>query len=395
MNYAGRGLNYDVEGINRGINVGATNQQGRFHGKITDPEDQLPGTADVAAPDSPEDESGAGYLWDSALRAKISIRNYGFFANLAHYSATPEGGPAVPLLHAPHETSTRVAFPTKAELQDITDPYFRSFDMRFADFWRFKEWEREFDEYVKNDNLPTLELVRLPRDHFGNFNDAADGVNTVETQMADNDYALGMLAEKIAGSKYAKDTVICVLEDDSQNGPDHVDAHRSIAFVFGAYVKKGAVVSEHYTTVSMLRTIEEILGIGALGINDAYQSPMTEIFTTNEAAWNFKARVPAILRGTELPLPPATDGDDRASTSDLAQPRHSSSFWAEQTKNFDFSEEDKLDAQAFNEILWRGIKGEKTAYPTERDGKDLSKHRSKLLHNAKTCRQTEEDCSGS
>ena len=261
MNYAARGLNYDVEGMNRGINVGATNQQGRFHGKITDPEDQLPGTADVAAPDSPEDESGAGYLWDSALRAKISIRNYGFFANLAHYSATAEGGPAVPLLHAPHETSTRVAFPTKVELQDITDPYFRSFDMRFADFWRYKEWEREFDEYVKNDNLPALELVRLPRDHFGNFNDAADGVNTVEAQMADNDYALGMLAEKIAGSKYAHDTVIFVLEDDAQNGPDHVDAHRSIAFVFGAYVKKGAVVSEHYTTVSMLRTIEEILGM--------------------------------------------------------------------------------------------------------------------------------------
>ena len=79
--------------MNRGINVGATNEQDRFHGKITDPEDQLPGTADVAAPDSPEDESGAGYLWDSALSAKISIRNYGFFANLAHYSATPEGGP--------------------------------------------------------------------------------------------------------------------------------------------------------------------------------------------------------------------------------------------------------------------------------------------------------------
>ncbi len=75
----------------------------------------------------------------------------------------------MPLLHDPHATTTRVAFPTKAGLQDITDPYFRSFDMRFADYWRFKEWEREFDEYVKHDNLPALELVRLPRDHFGNF----------------------------------------------------------------------------------------------------------------------------------------------------------------------------------------------------------------------------------
>ncbi len=394
MNYARRGLTYDVEGVNRGINVGTSDPQDRLLGKLADPDDQLPGTADVAAPDGPDDDSGAGYLWDSALRAKISIRNYGFFANLAHYSASVEGGPAVPLLHAPHESSTRVAFPTNPRLQDITDPYFRSFDMRFADFWRFKEWEREFDEYVKNDNLPALELVRLPRDHFGNFSDAADGVNTVETQMADNDYALGLLAEKIATSKYAHDTLVFVIEDDAQNGPDHVDAHRSIAFVFGAYVKKSAVISQHYTTVSMLRTIEEVLGLGALGINDAYQSPMTEIFTMNSGpSWVFKARVPAILRSTEIPLPPASDAQDHAAASGgLFQPLHSSSFWAEQTKTFDFSSEDKLDTQAFNEILWKGLKGESAAYPTERDGKDLSKHRAEILRSARTCRQSSEDC---
>ena len=384
---------YDVEGMNRGINVGAADPQDRIGGKLADPDDQLPGIADVAAPDGPgsdtaEAESGTGYLWDSALRAKISIRNYGFFANLSHYSATA-GGPAVPLLHAPHETSTRVAFATKTALQNITDPYFRGFDMRFADFWRFKEWEREFDEYVKNDNFPALELVRLPRDHFGNFSDAADGVNTVEAQMADNDYALGMLAEKIATSKYARDTLIFVAEDDAQNGPDHVDAHRSMAFVFGPYIKNNAVVSQHYTTVSILRTIEEVLGLGALGINDAYQSPMSEIFTVNaNPAWTFKARIPAILRSTELPLPPATDAQDHESSAGLTLPLHSSSFWAEQTKSFDFSSEDGLDTQAFNEILWKGLKGESIAYPTERDGMDLSKHREKILHAIKSCQVT-------
>ncbi len=385
MNYAARGLDYDVEGVNRGINVGATNQQERFHGgKLADPDDQLPGTADVAAPDGPEDDSGAGYLWDSALRAKISIRNYGFFVNLAHYSDTPEGGPAIPLLHAPNESSTRVAFPTKPALQDVTDPYYRSFDMRFADFWRFKEWEREFDDYVKNGNLPALELVRLPRDHFGNFSEAADGVNTVEAQMADNDYAVGMLAEKIAASKYAGDTLIFVVEDDAQNGPDHVDAHRSLALVFGAYVKQGAVVSRNYTTVSVLRTIEEVLGLGALGINDAYQSPMADLFTTNTSSWSFKARVPAILRSTDLPLPPASDAQDHASSSAFSQPLHPSSFWAEQTKNFDFSEEDKLDTESFNLILWKGLKGESAAYPAERSGKDLRRGRAAILHNVKT-----------
>jgi YVTN family beta-propeller protein len=381
MNYAQRGLNYDVEGVNRGINVGAASPQERFRGgKLADPADQLPGTADVAAPDGPDDESGAGYLWDSALRGKISLRNYGFFVNLAHYSDTPEGGPAIPLLHAPNETSTRVAFPTKPALQDVTDPYYRSFDMRFADFWRFKEWEREFDGYVKNNNLPALELVRLPRDHFGNFSAAADGVNTVEAQMADNDYALGMLAEKVASSKYGRDTLIFVIEDDAQNGPDHVDAHRSIALVFGPYVKKGAVVSRHYTTVSVLRTIENLLGLGALGINDAYQSPMTDVFTVSDSSWSFKARVPAILRSTELPLPPASDAQDHASSSKFSQPLHPSSFWAEQTKNFDFSEEDKLDSQAFNEILWKGLKGESAEYPTKRSGKDLRRHRPAILN---------------
>jgi DNA-binding beta-propeller fold protein YncE len=382
MNYAQRGLTYDVEGVNRGINVGAASPQDRYRFNVTDPDDQLPGTADVAAPDGPDDESGAGYLWDSALRGKISLRNYGFFVDLAHYSSASEGGPAIPLLHAPNESSTRVAFPTKRALQDVTDPYYRGFDMRFADFWRFKEWEREFDDYVKNDNLPALELVRLPRDHFGNFSGAADGVNTVEAQMADNDYAVGMLAEKIATSKYARDTLIFVLEDDAQNGPDHVDAHRSIALVFGAYVKKGAVVSRHYTTVSVLRTIEEVLGLGALGINDAYQFPMTDVFTISDSSWNFKARVPAILRSTELPLPPASDAQDHATSSRFLQPLHLSSFWAEQTKNFDFSEEDKLDSQAFNQILWKGLKGESAEYPTERSGKNLRRHRAAILNRA-------------
>jgi DNA-binding beta-propeller fold protein YncE len=175
-----------------------------------------------------------------------------------------------------------------------------------------------------------------------------------------------------------------VVEDDAQNGPDHVDAHRSIALVFGAYVKKGVVVSRNYTTVSVLRTIEEVLGLGALGINDAYQSPMADLFTTNTSSWTFKARVPAILRSTDLPLPPASDAQDHASSSAFSQPLHPSSFWAEQTKNFDFSEEDKLDTESFNLILWKGLKGESAAYPAERSGKDLRRGRAAILHNAKT-----------
>jgi DNA-binding beta-propeller fold protein YncE len=377
LNYAKRGLPYDVEGINRGINVGAARPEDRVRGKLDDAENQLPGAADVSAPDGPgEDETGAGFLWDSALRAKLMVRNYGFFANLAHYSATPEGGPPVPLLHDPAAAGVRVAFPANPRLQEITDPYFRSFDMRFADYWRFKEWEREFDDFVKHDNLPNLELLRLPHDHFGNFDKAEDGVNTVETMMADNDYAVGLVMEKVAHSKYAKDTLIFVIEDDAQNGPDHVDAHRSIALVVGPYVKQGAVVSRHFTTVSMLRTIEEVLGIKPMGLNDAFQSPMTEVFSVRQPSWTYTARVPDVLRTTKLPLPAEGPGRPAALPP---RPKHDSAYWTEHAQGFDFSAEDKLDSESFNLVLWNAFKGEGEPYPTERDGRDLRNNRPALL----------------
>ena len=128
-----------------------------------------------------------------------------------------------------------------------------------------------------HDNLPSLELVRLPHDHLGLFDEAVDGVNTVETEIADNDYAVGLLVEKVAHSKYAKDTLIFLIEDDAQNGPDHVDAHRSLAFIAGPYVKQRAVISKRFNTVTLLRTMEEVLGIKPLGLNDALQPPMSEV----------------------------------------------------------------------------------------------------------------------
>jgi len=349
LNYAHRGVGYDVEGVNRGINTGTSNEAVRARGEKLDP-DELPGPADVGAPDGPDDQSGAGYLWDSAIRAGKSLRNYGFYVDLAHYSATEQGGPRIPLLHDPAANHTQVAFPAKVALEKVTDIYFRGFDMRFADYWRFKEWEREFDEYVKNDTLPALELLRLPHDHFGNFEKAQDGVNTVETMMADNDYAVGLVAEKIAHSKYAGNTLIFVMEDDAQNGPDHVDAHRSPALVIGPYVKHDAVISAHYTTVSLLRTIEEVLGLRPMGLNDAVQAPMTEIFDMKQAKWSYQARVPAVLRSTHLPLPAG------AAQGEVAKPLHNAQYWAEKTRGFDFSVEDRLDSAAFNQVLWEGLR---------------------------------------
>lgn len=375
LNYAFRGMTYDVEGLNRNINVGMDSPHDRNTEKLDDAENQLPGHADVAAPDGPEDESGAGYLWDGALRSGLSVRNYGFFIDLSHYNHIPGDDPPIPLLHDPAASGTRVATATKANLQQVTDPYFRGFDQRFPDYWRYKEWEREFNDFVAHDNLPNLALVRLEHDHLGLFNEAVDGVNTVETEMADNDYAVGLLVERVAHSKYAKNTLIFVIEDDAQNGPDHVDAHRSLALIAGPYVKQRAVISKRFNTVTLLRTIEEVLGIKPLGLNDALQQPMSEIFSTQQSTWGYKARLPAILRSTKLPLPAATAGDRPGAV----ESSHDAAYWAGKTEGFDFTAEDKLDSESFNMVLWKGLKGESQPYPLERDGRDLSKHRRSIL----------------
>lgn len=378
LNYAYRGMTYDVEGMNRGVNLGAGSAHDRNTENVDDAQDLLPGTADVAAPDGPEDETGAGYLWDAALRAKLTVRNYGFFIDLGPYDFAPGATPEIPLLHNPAASGTRVAVATKEHLQSVTDPYFRGFDQRFPDYWRFKEWEREFDDFVAHNNLPALELVRLPHDHFGLFKEAIDGVNTVETQVADNDYALGLLVEKVARSKYAGSTLIFVIEDDAQNGPDHVDAHRSIALIAGPYVKQHALITKRFNTVPLLRTMEEILGLRPLGLNDAVQPPMAEVFTTRRQSWTYSARMPAVLATTKLPLPDAAPGEPGADMSPPL-PAHDAAYWAGQTISFDFTAEDKLDSASFNLVLWNGLKNEGQPYPAERDGRDLRKNRTLLL----------------
>jgi hypothetical protein len=145
-------------------------------------------------------------------------------------------------------------------------------------------------------------------------------------------------------------------------------------------VKQGAVVSARYNTVSMLRTIEEVLGLQPLGLYDALQPPMTDVFSAEQAEWHYSARVPAILRTTKLPLPPASSKDkEKKDKKTSVQPGHDAAYWAEKTQGYDFSAEDKLDSAQFNLVLWNGLKGEDQPYPSDRDGRDLSKDRQRLL----------------
>jgi hypothetical protein len=192
--------------------------------------------------------------------------------------------------------------------------------------------------------------------------------------MADNDYAVGLLVEKVANSKYRDNTLIFVVEDDAQNGGDHMDAHRSIALVAGSFVRRGAVISKHYTTVSLIRTIVDVLGVESPGLNDALAEPMAEVFNIRKEPWAYQAEVPSVLYTTQLPLPPqiATSQPGQAPAAvAAAQPLRDAEYWARAMSGQNFEREDDLSTDAFNLALWVGLRGEDVPYPKVRHGKDL------------------------
>ena len=355
-NYARRGGSYEWEGENRGVGMGVVGAaRAETNAKTPSDPDFLPGTGNVAAPDGPNGERQQGYLWSAALRAGKTVRNYGFFvANVG------------PRDREPFRNGVRQAVAVDPELIGRTDEYFRGYDNALPETWREAEWEREFRQFVENDNLPALSLVRFGQDHTGAFADSLDGVNTPELQVAANDYAIGRLVEAVAKSRYAKDTLIFIVEDDCQDGPDHVDEHRSIAFVVGPYVKRGAVVSTRYSTVNMLRTMEDILGLDHISLYTATQPPMTEVFDSSASTWDYSAIVPDLLRGTKLPLEPAARHARVA-----ARPTRDAAYWIAATKGMDFSKEDLVDADTYNRVLWKGLMGTQP-YPETRSGRNLT-----------------------
>ena len=369
--YAYRGLSLEAEGGNRNVNVSIPTVAGRLAANPLTPSDPdvLAGVNPIGAPDGPNNQPNTGYLWDAALRANLTVRNYGFFIDTFRYTS-PDF--TIPPERNPFATNTVVAHPTSASLAPFTDPYYRGFDPAFPDYYRFSEFARDFDANYAQSGLPALTLVRLPNDHTGSYDTALDGVNVPELQISDNDYAVGLLVEKIAGSVYANNTLIFVVEDDAQDGGDHVDSHRSVAFVAGAYVKQGALVSTPYNTLDFLRTIEEVLGLPPLNLNDALARPMADIFNTTPSAWSFTATPAAGLYNTQLSLPPRPAG--------LVVPKlkHNARYWARATRGMDFDDEDEVDPLDFNHILWKGLMGSKP-YPAAPTGLDLRANRAELL----------------
>jgi YVTN family beta-propeller protein len=368
--YAKRGLSYDWEGTDRDVDVAIGSLAARRQEEPGYPDDPdlLPGTADVGAPDGPEGEHQRGYLWDAAMRAGLAVRNYGFMLDLAPYDNPIHSTPLIPLPYASH---TRIAFPSNRQLAPVTDPYFRGFDVRFPDYYREAEWKREFDQYVAHGNLPALSLVRLMRDHLGNFAQSIDGLNTPEAQVADNDYAVGRLVEAVAHSPYADSTLIIIIEDDAQDGGDHVDAHRSVCFLAGPYLKSHAVVSERYSTVNVLATIEDILGLGHLSIYDAYQRPMSAVFDLGRKHWTYRAIEPA-------PFAAAFTGGTKPPNPAAFRFERTPAYWAEVTRGMRWDKEDENPAPLIERLYWEGL-NPGVPYPSVRSGADLSRGRARLL----------------
>ena len=369
--YANRGLIGDTTGLNRSVNVAYPSLAERRAANPGTPDDPdlLPGSGDVAGVDGPGGAVQAGYIWSAALRKGLTVRNYGMEADTARYD--PDDPHTIPMDLNPYADHLQVMYPAFPDLLNISDPYYRSFQPAYPDFYREREWEREFTGFQKDGKLPALSLVWLPGDHMGDFGRALDGVNKPELQQADNDYAVGRLIQAVAASRYKKDTLIFILEDDAQDGPDHVDAHRSTAYVVGPYVKHGAVVSEYYTTVNMLRTIEDVLGLDHLSIFDANERPMTEVFDLQQADWSFTASPSALLATTQLPIP----GLPKSGVT--LRSGHDAAYWAAKTRGMDFSSEDRVDAVGFNRIVWQGLM--KIPYPEQRSGADLRQGRAALL----------------
>jgi hypothetical protein len=261
----------------------------------------------------------ARYLWNDAVAHGITLRNYGEYVT---------AGPGKP---------TPVSVADDA-LRPRTDRDFATYDMSITDVSRIAEWKREFDNFERSRTLPQLEIVRLPRDHTSG---TRAGVATPQAMVADNDLAVGKLVDAISHSPDWASTAIFVIEDDAQNGPDHVDEQRSTFYLISPYAA-GGVQHAAYTQASVLRTIEILLGLPPMSAYDAGARPLTAAFRTTPNLQPFDA------------LPAAIDLDEK-------NPK--TAYRAADSARLDFAHADRADAGELNDILWHAVKGARATPP--------------------------------
>jgi YVTN family beta-propeller protein len=379
--YSSRGRGYDYEGFNRLPNYDPISNAPSLFGPTVSTEDisnfmrrfvpYLHGSRDVAEPQTL-------YLWDAAARAGLTYRNYGEF--VATLSEADVAAIKTNRSKTYPDISPNVsAFATKKSLEEHFSSSFRNFDMDTPDSMtiesyraaraanesggrlsplvsnantaqpfrgtsRLGSWLEEFKRFVadreagKPDSLPNFSIVRLPNDH-------TEGIRvrkpTPQFFVADNDYALGRLVEEISNSPYWKDTAIFVVEDDAQDGPDHVDAHRSPVLVISAYNRPGLLIHDFHNTVSLIRTMELLLGMRPMNQLDATATPMN-IFRAAADLQPYKSRLPNVALDN-LVTPPARDA--------------ATALWMLRTKEQDMSHADMADPQTLNQIIWFSVRG--------------------------------------
>ena len=369
-NYGRRGRTYDFEGFNRLPNYEPVRNVPSLFGPKATSEDvvnfmqryvpYLNGARDVAEPETL-------YLWDAAARAGLTYRNYGeFLATLSEADVNAIRSNRAKTY--PDLTPTVTAFATKKSLEGRFNSHYRNFDMdtpdsmtvdsyraaregsasalisnahvdsRFRGNSRLGTWLDEFQKMVAERSLPNLSILRLSNDH-------TDGIAarkpTPQFYVADNDYALGLLVEAVSNSPYWKDTAIVVVEDDAQDGPDHVDAHRSVALLISAYNRPGALIHEFHNTVSLIRTIELLLGIEPMNQLDATATPIN-IFRAEADLKPYKALLPNVALDN-LITPPARDAE--------------TAYWMERSEEQDLAHADMADPEVLNRIIWFSVKG--------------------------------------
>ncbi len=296
-NYSGRGRSYDYEGTNRG------------RVPLDDDED------DAAEPAN-------GYLWDLAQRKGITFRNFGEFV-------TPEGATGT----VPEGYRGVKPFLVKHTSRD-----FPGYNLDVQDQRRADVYLRELAGFAAKGEMPQLQIIRLPNDHTSG---ASANKPTPQAHFADNDLALGRIVEGISKTKFWESTAIFVLEDDAQNGPDHVDSHRSLLLVISPWARAGAH-HRFVNTTDAIATMEVLLGLDALSPYDHYGRPLREIWRTEPDIRPYAALIPAT---------PLSDKNSSRGTGAI------------ESRKLDLRYEDVAEEDAFNRILWYTIKGTKAPYP--------------------------------
>lgn len=259
-----------------------------------------------------------GYLWDLCARHGITYRSYGEFVF---------NGPT------PDDT-VRAAVPA---LVGHVAPRYRGYDTRYSDLDRYRAWLEEFDRYDRDGGLPQLSIIRLPNDHTEG---TCQGRPTPRAMVAQNDLALGLMLERISHSRYWKDALVLVIEDDAANGQDHVDGHRTVALAAGPWVKRGAVDHTLYTNCSVLRCIEDVFGLPPMSQFDARANGLENVFARR---------------------PDLTPYRHREAGIDLSETNLAGAYGQAESEAMDFSIADHVPYDVLNRVLWHATRG--TAAP--------------------------------